>query len=461
MRSTSSSCCTTLLLIIICCLHSKSTESKVYDLNFLAQQQEEVIGVYGLSEGTRRSQADIFSEPFKFKDSYEEGIDICSCLAPGDDRVDKVKLGNISMAFLGTSVDLEYYGFGCTNHDKTAKICVDGCAKGSTITPPPIDCDRTWCDRHWCWVDPNNCTLLNKRSTIFPDSNRFYSYATCWDMDSFTQNQRLGSLEKKILRAGFNSNSGGWLGAYSSAKTQFAGPVSVWSGPAVSFVTEAARAGNFLINITEPPEFLREHSKEYFGKSDFDFCVYATALGYLDFCVAQYTVTDQRASTTDWLLLGSQDIHLIVKIEDDAGTGFEKFLTSTKTIFKPFTKNTWIFVIFLVIPLLGGLMVVHEYGHAGSAFPKMESIVEIDDTKGGQQEIKERKVPLYRHIVRSMYIGYLSVLQQNYSQSVVTYGAMLNLLGISFFILTIIAVCTYLSILWEVWMYLSFFEALF
>eukprot|EP00543_Licmophora_paradoxa_P011773 CAMPEP_0202475226 /NCGR_PEP_ID=MMETSP1360-20130828/92789_1 /ASSEMBLY_ACC=CAM_ASM_000848 /TAXON_ID=515479 /ORGANISM="Licmophora paradoxa, Strain CCMP2313" /LENGTH=403 /DNA_ID=CAMNT_0049102373 /DNA_START=536 /DNA_END=1747 /DNA_ORIENTATION=- len=72
----------------------------------------------------------------------------------------------------------------------------------------------------------------------------------------------------------------------------------------------------------------------------------------------------------------------------------------------------------------------------------MESIVEIDDTKGGQQEIKERKVPIYKHIVRSVYIGYLSVLQQNYSQSVVTYGAMLNLLGISFFILTIIAVYT-------------------
>lgn len=115
-------------------------------------------------------------------------------------------------------------------------------------------------------------------------------------------------------------------------------------------------------------------------------------------------------------------------------------LRKTNCLFFPIENR--IFVIFLVIPLLGGLMVVHEYGHAGSAFPKMESVVEIDDTKGGQQEIKERKVPLYKHIVRSMYIGYLSVLQQNYSQSVVTYGAMLNLLGISFFILTIIAVYT-------------------
>ena len=215
MRSTTGSCSRTLLLLI-CGLSSKSIESKMYDLNFLAQQQQEVIGLYGLSEGTRRSQADIFSKPFKFKDSYEGGIDTCLCLAPGDDRVDKVAFSNSSIKFLGTSVNLTSYGFGCTNHDKAAQICIDGCATGLTITPPPIDCDRTWCDRHWCWVDPNNCTLLNKRSNLFPDSNRFYSYATCWDMDSFTQNYRLGSLENKVLRAGFNSNSGGWLGAYFS-----------------------------------------------------------------------------------------------------------------------------------------------------------------------------------------------------------------------------------------------------
>jgi hypothetical protein len=423
-------------------LSCSSVSAKLYDLNVLAQQHQDLTAEYGMEEGNRRLQ----QNAFELMTDYQKGIDSCPCLMADSPIIGAVNLGNESIQFLGANFSLDTYGFGCDLHDKTAKICADGCAQSSTITPPPIDCDRTWCDRNWCWVDPNNCSLLNKRSRLFPDSNRFYSYATCWDMDSFTQNERLGSLAKRVLRAGFNSNSGGWLGAYSSAKEQFKGPVNVWSGPAVSFVTEAARAGNFLINITEPPEFLRAHATEYFGtQSSFDYCVYTTALGYLDFCVAQYTVTDIRASTTDWLLLGSQDIHLIVDMSSSDGSGLDKFLSSTKTIFKPFTRSTWIFVIFLVIPLLGGLMVVHEYGHAGSAFPKMESIVEIDDTKGGQQEIKERKVPLYRHIVRSMYIGYLSVLQQNYNQSVVTYGAMLNLLGISFFILTIIAVCKYLA----------------
>lgn len=427
-----------LLSIFLLSLSASLTSSTTFDVQVVSGPQR------SLQDGN------IFEAPdsFEFTTDYQRGIVSCPCLEYGDPRADIVNGTNETLSFLGNEVNLATYGFGCALHDKNIRSCKDGCAAGSTITPPPIDCDRSWCDRNFCWVDPNNCDLLNKRSRLFPESNRFYSYATCWDMDSFTQNNRLGSLEGRVLRAGFNSNSGGWLGAYGAASPgvaqgqHFKGPVDRWSGPVVSFVTEAARAGNFLINITEPPEFLRPHSLEYFGPSNFDYCVYTTALGYLDFCVAQYTVTDQRASTTDWLLLGSQDIHLVVFIDQEGGSAWQNFRDSTKTIFQPFTQETWMFIIFLVIPLLGGLMVVHEYGHAGSAFPKMESVVEIDDEKDGQQEIKERKVPLYRHIVRSVYIGYLSVLQQNYSQSVVTYGAMLNLLGISFFILTIIAVYT-------------------
>lgn len=73
-------------------------------------------------------------------------------------------------------------------------------------------------------------------------------------------------------------------------------------------------------------------------------------------------------------------------------------------------------------------MVVHELGHAGSALPKMESVIEVNrgEDKNGQEEVKERKVPLHKHIFRSLYIAYLSILQQNYSQFVVTYGAMMN-----------------------------------
>ena len=435
-----------LLLSSCCCIRACA---KLYDLNGFALQEKDLTAVYGMKETQRRmEEEDIFAHNNKksvvhFATDYEKGTDSCPCLTPESPFIDAVNASDQSIKFLGANFTLDTYGFGCAKHDKPSQYCLNGCPQFSTITPPPIDCDNSWCERNWCYVDPNNCQLLSKRSTLFPTTNRFFSYSTCWDMDDFTRNARLGSLAGRVLRAGYNSNSGGWLGAYSSAKEQFKGPLSRWTGPAVSFIREAAMIGNFLVNMTDPPEFLREHSLEYFGTSSFDYCIYATALGYLDFCVAQYTVTDQRASTTDWLLLGSQDILLVVDLSSSDVSGFDKFLSSTQTIFNPFTKSAWMFIIFLVIPLLGGLMVVHEYGHAGSGFPKMETIVEIDDTKGGKQEIRERKVPLYRHIVRSLYIGYLSVLQQTYSQSVVTYGAMLNLLGISFFILSIISVCKY------------------
>lgn len=389
--------------------------------------------------------------------AYQRGVIDCPCLAPDDTRVKPIVGSNgVPDFYRNASIDFETYGFGCGTHDLNLSQCLAGCSDDSNISPPSIDCDRSWCERNWCWVDPDDCKLQNRRSINFPESDRFFSYATCWDMDFFTQNNRLNSLRGRVLRAGFNSNTGGWLGAYGAehiarpnsgasnvAKgTHFLGPVSRWSGPLVSFVTEAARTGSFLINITAPPASLKPHSEAYFGPSNFDFCVYATALGYLDFCVAQYTVTDVRASTTDWLLLGTQDLYMIVPVEEELN-GWDRFINQTKTIFQPFTAYTWLFIVVLVIPILGGLMVVHELGHAGSAFPKMESIVEIGSEENGvQHEIKERKVPIYRHLIRSIYIAFLAVLQQDYSQSVVTYGAMMHLLGISFFILTIIAVYT-------------------
>jgi hypothetical protein len=386
---------------------------------------------------------------------FQRGLSDCPCLAPEDVSIDLISDEDRNHEFYGkVTMDFKKYGFGCATHDLSLPICTDGCPVGNTISPPPIDCDKSWCKRNWCWVDPGNCKMLNRRSNNFHSIDRFSSYATCWDMDSFTQDNRLGSLKGRYLRAGFNHNSGGWLGAYGEEYlnnpvtngtdvlkgTHFVGPFSRWSGPAVSFVTEAARAGNFFINITEPPTFLKPHVEAYFGSSNFDFCVYATALGYLDFCVAQYTVTDKRASVTDWLLLGSQDVYLIVKMEEDL-QGWNRFVQQTQTIFQPFTFYTWLFIILIVIPILGGLMVIHEWGHAGSGFPTMESVVEVDKD-GNKSEPFERKVPLYRHLMRSIYIAYLSVLQQDYSQSIVTYGAMMNLLGISFFILTIIAVYT-------------------
>ena len=83
---------------------------------------------------------------------------------------------------------------------------------------------------------------------------------------------------------------------------------------------------------------------------------------------------------------------------------------------------------------------VHEHGVPGSRFPLAENVVMTCD---GSQEtsITERKVPISEHAGKAMYVAFLSVLQMGWGLSVVSLGAKLHMLGVSFFILTIIAVC--------------------
>jgi hypothetical protein len=153
---------------------------------------------------------------------------------------------------LGRSFNASSYGVGCGMHDVLTPQCRPvGC---SNIFPIPLDCDRSWCERSWCWVDPTNCDLLNRRSdqTLFRKAGRYYSYATCGDMDSFTKDTRVAALVGTTLKVGFVSNTGGWKGAYSSENEHFKGPMSRWTGPAVNFVKAAAYRGGFNLNLTEP-----------------------------------------------------------------------------------------------------------------------------------------------------------------------------------------------------------------
>jgi hypothetical protein len=338
---------------------------------------------------------------------------------------------------LGTDLNTSTYGVGCGLHDLHSPQCT-----GSKCNDTLANCGTSWCERSWCWVDPTNCKLLNRRSDYFSKSGRFYSYATCGDMDAFTREKRLSSLTGVALKVAFNHNSGGWLGAYSSEKVDFEGPIEKWSGPVVNFVKQAANRSGFKLSLTAPPEFLRNSSNEFFGShSSFDFCVYATSLGYLDMCVAQYTVTDQRASSTEFLLLDSTGVYLVVQTASaESKNGWAEFMESVTVIFQPFTPGTWLFILAFVIPVFGILMVYHEYGQSGSTFPSEEKVIVVNED--GTQDLKVFHVPLYRSIVKSVYTVTLSVFQSTYEQSVTTIGALLNLLGVSFFILTIIAAYT-------------------
>ena len=261
------------------------------------------------------------------------GHPLCPCVDTVFDDLDPREISNLTQQ-LGIK-NIEGYGIGCRPHDEGTIPCANTLDDGCSVDPNFLTssdtrpaCDKSYCRRSWCYVDPNHCEkLVRTVSPILPHSKIWYSYATCGELDSFTNTTRLNALRGSTLRVGFNRNSGGWTGSYSTKNIHFEGPGSAWYGPAVEFVREAARIGGFNVNITPPLAELKNKTVEYFSTSPFDHCeylilsmciyfydsihsllksitgVYSTALGYNDFCVAKYTVTDKRAVTADWFVL--------------------------------------------------------------------------------------------------------------------------------------------------------------
>ena len=370
------------------------------------------------------------------------GDDACPCLSEyelRDEDHSEASLANFYNT-VGRSADPLSYGFGCQPHDVNSLECSDtnGCA---SMVPLPPDCDKSYCQRSFCWVDPNNCARKSNPSTLFP--GRYYSYATCGELDSFTYTERLKSLKGKTFQVGYVHNTGGWKGAYNPSGS-FA-MNEQWTGPSVDFFREAALEGGFQINMTQPPDFLKNHSRAFFGSSNFDLCVYATSLGYLDFCVGGFFINEKRSSVTTMYETSNDPIYLFTFDESDSGaTSWEAFIATTLTIFTPFTAGAWMMIFLFALPVLGLLLFFHEYGSPGSAFPTREPIlVEREDSLGNRStEVINRQIPLYKHIGNSVYMGTLSFFSGSYDQSVVTISGKISLLAIASFILLIISVYT-------------------
>lgn len=229
-------------------------------------------------------------------------------------------------------------------------------------------------------------------------------------------------------------NSGGWKGAYSKSGEFFEGPWSDWSGVVVELAKLVSKEVGFNLNITKPPDFLKQNVKTMLGATNpFDHCLYATTLGYVDMCLAQYAINTRRALTGTFIRLESEMMYLVVHRDK------EKFGNSIVTVFAPLKAETWFFIIVIVLPILGLLTLYHEYGNP--SFPKTEPVVIIDKTTQKEEETT-RKIPIYHHAFRSLYFTYLAVLRGDYDLSVISTGAKINTIGIVFFFVIIIAVYT-------------------
>ena len=304
-------------------------------------------------------------------------------------------------AWFGTSIDRKSYGHGCSPHDDATPSCTNfgGC---SSFNANAFECDKSWCKRSWCYIDPNNCTRQFSPSSYY--KNKHISYATCGFADSFTGDNRIASLKGETLNVAFNSNSGGWQGAYNPS-----GSFAIddkWSGPIVSFIRESARLGEFRINVTEPPEWLRNESNNFFGgTSSFDYCVYAATLGYVDFCVSAYTMTNKRSSVGTFFETTSDQMYLIT-FNADKGTSWDNFVKAFKTIFQPFTWAAWAMIFCFAFPVLGLLMLFHEYGAPGSSYTKKRKVLVVFPSTG-HQEVRYEKNPFWYNIPMSLYTSWL------------------------------------------------------
>ena len=96
-------------------------------------------------------------------------------------------------------------------------------------------------------------------------------------------------------------------------------------------------------------------------------------------------------------------------------------------------------IIFFAIPCLGALFVYHEYNVPGSLFPPAEEVVHFGH---GEARLFVRKIPLRRHVLHSIFLGFLSVIQQAYAIPVFSMGAQIHLVAFNFFTITTIAVYT-------------------
>ena len=389
---------------------------------------------------------------------------LCPCASPTQ----------VAIWATSTPAENSTYGVGCARHELMHELATPACTQTAgdavcdgTVIPMPAHCESggsgfpEYCDDAWCYVNPSNCKLANTGSTIVPGAA--FSYAACGAMDEWSTGVTLAqSLSGKTLRVGFAKNSGGWMGSYH--------PVGHgvrderWSGPTVEFITLVAERAGFYINITDPPEDIKSNGMTHTdSSSSFTQLVYATALGYLDFSVALFTVTSQRNSMAHFFVLEAQPIYAVSREVDrslDLTSGFS-------IISRPFTTNVWLLFL-LTMLLLNILFAMQEFGMSGSMFefasegesaPKggtpqrrrSWSVKALEDFRNrldrdgdGRVSIMECKQYLLA-VLESSYFGWLSITSGGVAHTAVSPGGRVTLIGFGVFIL--LAITQYTSTL--------------
>eukprot|EP00957_Ditylum_brightwellii_P026618 2012648-Ditylum_brightwellii.AAC.1 len=71
------------------------------------------------------------------------------------------------------------------------------------------------------------------------------------------------------------------------------------------------------------------------------------------------------------------------------------------TIFQPFTWAAWGMIIFIVLPVLSLLMLVHEYDAPGNSYKNTRSVLVVGNRPGQQPIVAKKRVPMTNHVLQS------------------------------------------------------------
>lgn len=427
------------------------------------------------------------------------GSDLCPCLS-SDDLPMEVQAGIVNH-YMFTDRDIRkdgnmfLPGQQCGFHHQAEAICKpenndctskeDKSSKNGNLEYPYSNfitnydyCIEPECNLQFCIVDPNNCNIafLSTSYRVPADTilegttNATHplagtplciSYATCGYLNprfgSKRQKEVIDGTNNRTLRVALLDESAGWTGAYSSDGQHFVGPWQKWSGTTVSFIQKAALQGEFSLRLVDPStEFeaqnLTLRAQEYYdgSKSAFDLCVYATSTGFVDLCIGDFTITDRRVFETEWIKLQTRYLRMAVPFTYNDND----VLDDLWTFVKPFQWQTWLFMLFFVVPVMAVLFFVFDDGQnsillkyepVATAIHKKNDDLEqsLDSGKPERRQSKKEDyeehvelqyVPWYTRLGRTLSVTYLSLVTRSYNVQVVSLPSKINFYGMTIFL---------------------------
>lgn len=304
------------------------------------------------------------------------------------------------------------YGVGCAAHNTSS--CLNSCADKKESC--------AYCDRQWCYVASSACDLAFT-STNYSELGESFPACGYDPIPSFTV---LDPIERS-LRVAYLHNSGGYTGSFNEENISLL-EAGVYYGPLVRFVQRAAKEGSFKIIQTAVPGYIDPN-----GRSAFSRCLSAIQIGVVDVCVGNYVQTSMRVLSSEFYETHTSPVVLVMNSNE---VGENYVLKSFEAFLRPFTKDSWI-AIFTLLAILGLLMLFHEYDVVGSTFPKNQKII-VTSKSSTKNSIEYKQSSMAKYLLVAPYMAIVGwVMNGAYSLSVVSWGAKVNLLALSFFLLTI------------------------